>query len=406
MSEIAIGHRQGAAELSFTRKAALAIAGVGVLAFLAMLVLGAYAPDLKSGRNGGTHALSKAVTGFSGIVQLAEATGRNPQVVRTVADLASEDLTVITPDTGRTDLTEIITQREARTTLVVLPKWLTFGDPNHPGWVRVGGIRPAYDTEQVLAPDYLLKVKVVRSGGPLRTVPPHAPEAMRFTAPAALQTVAGEDLRPIITDQAGRIVLGQRGEEAFYILADPDLLNNRGMRSERQARAALAMLDFLNSTDAGGILFDVTSNGLGAQRSPLKLLFEPPFLGVTLAIAAALLLAGIQALTRFGAPRRPERALSFGKAALVDNTAALVRRAGREARLGRRYAQVARRRAAALLHLPPSTDEHELDKRLDAASASGPRFSDLAQQAERAGTRQDLIIAARGLHQWLKELQK
>ncbi|MEJ8629960.1 hypothetical protein P0F65_09395 [Sphingomonas sp. I4] len=33
---------------------------------------------MRSGHDGGTHALSNAATGFSGIVALAGATGRNP----------------------------------------------------------------------------------------------------------------------------------------------------------------------------------------------------------------------------------------------------------------------------------------------------------------------------------------
>lgn len=404
MSEVAIGG-PSATELSFTRKAALVIVGVGVLAFLAMLVLGAYAPDFRSGRNGGAHALSNAVTGFSGVVRLAEATGRNPQVVRSLDQLESEDLAVITPERGDVDLTDILEWRSSRTILFVLPKWWTQGDPKRAGWVRVAGVRPTDDTERVLAPAYPLKVRVTRSGGPLRTVPDHAPPEMRFRSPLALQTVSGKDLRPVVTDSAGRIVLAQVGVQQLYILADPDLLNNRGMGDEGQARAALAMLDFLNSTDADGILFDVTSNGLGAARSPLKLLFEPPFLSVTLAIAAALLLAGVQALTRFGAPRRPERAIRFGKAALVDNTAALVRRARREVQLGYRYAQVARRRAATLLRLPPTLPKGELDARLDQVRTSGAPFSELATRTERASTREELTIAARGLHQWLKELE-
>lgn len=404
MSEIAIGRSAGS-DLSFTRRAALVIAGVGVLAFIAMLVLGAYAPDLKSGKNGGAHALSNAVTGFSGIVRLAEATGRNPEIIRAVADLDSEDLAVITPERGDADLTDIIAARRAKVTLLVLPKWDTVGDRRRPGWVRVSGIRPTTDTARVLAPAKPLQVRVVRGDGALVTVPDHAPADMRFTSPRALQTVAARDLKPIVADRSGRIVLGQFGSEPLYVLADPDLLNNRGMGRERQARAALAMLDFLNVTDAERVLFDVTSNGLGRSRSPLKLLFEPPFLGVTLAIAAALLLAGFQALTRFGAPRRPERAIRFGKAALVDNTAALVRRAGREVELGQRYAQVARRRAAALLRIPAGLTEVELDERLDAVPTAGPRFSDLTGRAERAATKDDLIVAAKGLHHWFKELQ-
>lgn len=404
MSDIAVSGR-GVTDLSFTRKAALAITSVGVLAFIVMLVLGAYAPDLRSGRNGGAHALSNAVTGFSGIVRLAEAAGRSPQVIRDAADLESEDLMVITPEQGATDLTDILNERSSRTTLLVLPKWLTQGDPQKQGWVRIAGIRPTDDTERVLAPAYDLDVRITRGSGMLDTVPDHAPPELRFAAPNALQTIAGKDLRPLVVDGSGRIVLAQAGTQPFYILADPDLINNRGLRTERQARAALALLDFLNSTDADTILFDVTSNGLGASRSPLKLLFEPPFLAVTLAIAAALLLAGVQALTRFGSPRRPERAIAFGKTALVDNTAVLVRNAGRELGVGRRYADVARRRAAVLLRAPAGLGRDELDARFDAVPTAGPSFSQLATRVGDSTSRDELITAARGLHQWFKELQ-
>ena len=77
MSEIAIG-APSTGESPFNRGTMLVVTAIGVLAFIAMLVLGAYAPDLRSGRNGGAHALSNAATGFSGLVRLAEATGRNP----------------------------------------------------------------------------------------------------------------------------------------------------------------------------------------------------------------------------------------------------------------------------------------------------------------------------------------
>ena len=76
------------------------ITAIGVLAFIAMLVLGAYAPDLRSGHNGGAHALSNAAIGFSGLVRLAEETGRNPVIVRSDLDLDNEDLAVVTPEDG------------------------------------------------------------------------------------------------------------------------------------------------------------------------------------------------------------------------------------------------------------------------------------------------------------------
>ena len=70
------------------------------------------------------------------------------------------------------------------------------------------------------------------------------------------------------------------------------------MGDERQARAALALLDFLNSTGAKSVLFDVTANGLGRSRSPLRLAFDAPFLAVTLTIFVAMLLAAGESAER------------------------------------------------------------------------------------------------------------
>ena len=123
----------------------LLIVAIGTLAFIAMLVLGAYAPDLRSGHNGGSHALSNAATGFSGLVRLAEATGRNPLIVRSEDELKTEDLVVITPEHGWTDLSEILALRGPRATLIVLPKWETVPDKTKPGWVRVSGLLPPLD---------------------------------------------------------------------------------------------------------------------------------------------------------------------------------------------------------------------------------------------------------------------
>ncbi len=405
MSEIVIGSR-GPAESAFNRGTMLLIAAIGMLAFIAMLVLGAYAPDLRSGRNGGSHALSNAATGFSGLVRLAEATSRNPHIVRSVNELDSEDLAVITPDHGWTDLSEILEQRGPRATLIVLPKWETGASEKKSGWVEVSGLLPAEDPERTLAPDIPFRVARSRSRGePLRTVHPAAPPELQFLAPRVTQSIFSAKLKPIVTDASGRIVLGQVGDQPLYVLADPDLINNHGMGDERQARAALAMLDLLNSTGATSVLFDVTTNGLGSSRSPLRLAFDPPFLAVTLTIFVAMLLAGIQALVRFGAPRRTERAIAFGKAALVDNSAALIRKAGREADLGPRYVEVIRKRAASMFRLPTTLATEALDQRLESLN---PRrsFTGLAAAASHARSRDELLISAQSLHHWVEEVQE
>ena len=405
MSEIAIGSR-GADEGAFNRGMMLLITAIGTLAFIAMLVLGAYAPDLRSGRNGGAHALSNAATGFSGLVRLAEATGRNPLIVRSPNQLDSEDLAVVTPDHGWVDLSPVLARRGPRVTLIVLPKWDTRPSRTKAGWVEVSGLLPPGDPERTLAPATPFKVARRKTRGELLlVVGAGAPVALRFAAPRVTQTIAGDKLQPVITDAAGRIVLAQVKDQPIYVLADPDLLNNHGMGDQRQARAALALLDFLNSTGASSVQFDVTTNGLGSSRSPLRLAFDPPFLAVTLTIFVALLLAGIQALVRFGAPRRTERAIAFGKAALVDNSAALIRMAGREASLGSRYVEVIRERAAALFRLSPTLSPEVLDERLDALN---PRrsFAALAAAANQVRSRDELLVAAQSLHHWVEEVQE
>ena len=312
---------------------------------------------------------------------------------------------MITPDHGYVNMTNIMDRRGPRVTLLVLPKWAAYPDRQKPGWVRVAMLLPAGDPERILAPSVTIKVARSKTRNEPLVAADSAPAAMAFLAPRITQTISGGDLHPVITDQSGRIVLGQVGDRNLFILADPDLINNHGMGDPRQARAALAMLDYLNSTGSTSVLFDVTSNGLGRSRSPLKLAFDPPFLAVTLTIFAAMLLAAIQALVRFGSPRRPERAIAFGKAALVDNSAALIRKAGREWRLGSRYVDVIRARAAALFRLSPTLGPQALDERLESLN---PRrsFTELAMAASDARSRDELVGAAQSLHQWIEEVQE
>lgn len=405
MSDIAI-HPATAQESAFKPATMLLITAIGVLAFIAMLVLGAYAPDLRSGHNGGSHALSNGATGFGGLVRLAEETQRKPVIVRSVSDLKNENLAVITPDDGSTDLSAVLAARGPRATLIVLPKWSTMADPAHAGWVRILDLTTDGNPASTLYPAHPLDIARQKAHGePLLNVDSSAPADLRFLAPAVMQTMSGKDLQPLITTAKGKIVLGRVGGGNLYVLSDPDLINNHGMGDERQARAALALLDYLNSTDSDGVLFDVTANGLGRSKSPLKLAFDPPFLGVTLTIFVAMLLAGWQALNRFGPISRRERALAFGKQALVDNSAALIRKAGREAHLGSRYVDVIRERAITLFRLPPTLDPEQLAARLEAMN---PRrsFATTAEEAMNAANRDELVRAAQSLNYWLLEVQQ
>jgi hypothetical protein len=91
--------------------------------------------------------------------------------------------------------------------------------------------------------------------------------------------------------------------------------------------------------------------------------------------------------------------VAFGKAALVDNSALLIRKAGREARLGGRYAAAIRERAARFFGAPARLPDGALDQYLDSLKGK-QRFTDLMQAADAASDRHSLLDAAQALHDW------
>ncbi|MES3152476.1 hypothetical protein [Sphingomonas faeni] len=401
VSEVAIS-RAGGADRVFSPLTVALLLIVGLIGFAGSLLLGAYAPDLNSGRNAGSHALSNAATGYAGIVELARATGRHPRVLRAEEAWNTEDLVVATPEHGAIDMTKFMAARRNRATLIVLPKWATIADDETSGWVDVGGLLPAFDPASIFAPATVMTVTRRPSGARALHAVRWAPSSLAVSAPRPLQTVASATLIPLITDDAGRIVLGQFRRTNTYILADPDLLDNHGIRRLDHARAALDLLDFVNATGAHGIAFDVSLNGLGVGRSPLKLAFEPPFLAMTLAIVAALALVAWQALVRFGTAQPRTRAIAFGKTALIDNSAMIVRKAGREGMLGERYAVLIRERARTIFGVPAKLTDDEADRYLDKLGGT-TQFSALVADAGRAEHRTDMLAAAQALYRWQQE---
>lgn len=189
----------------------------------------------------------------------------------------------------------------------------------------------------------------------------------------------------------------------MYILADPDLLDNAGMKRPENAAAALALLDWMNSTGAKSINFDVVLNGLAREKSVLRLAFDPPILAMTLTLAVMVLLLGIRAAGRFGAPQPRARAIAFGKTALVDNGAMLVRKAGKAARLGGRYAAVIRDQAVQTFGVSARLSPVEVDSYLDGLGGAVP-FTRLAEMAERAGNDSEMLVAAQALFAWKREV--
>jgi hypothetical protein len=418
-------------KLLFSPKVVLAMVVAGVFAFSAFVVLSTYAPDLQSGDNGRAHALSKSAVGYGGMVRLLRDLGEPVLVARRDLSLDEPALIIFTPDGNVARDSYAKAAQLTSRTLVVLPKWRGRDDPRHRGWV--GDLRPTEPNDQAgfLKAVGVPKARTAVAAGaaPLRlTGAPGGPmEGMVLdTGPIKnLQSLSGPDLVPVLVDDQGRTILARRMPTETYFLADPDLLNTMGLKDVRTARAGVRMLRALrdDAVANGGrsyredrgqtIAFDVTLNGFSRSRSVLKLAFEPPFVGATLCLVAAALLMGLHAAARFAAVRRGQRALALGKDALIDNSAGLIRMAGRETAMAPRYAEL--QRAAAIRALGGETRggsrlegealTHFLDRqgeRFGAAdSASG-----LDEQTRAVRSLGDLMKVAGKWHQWRLEMTR
>jgi hypothetical protein len=390
----------------FSARMVFWLIGAGVLAFAAFMLLLAYAPEFTQA-SGRPNAMSGSAIGFKGVHRLIDETGSGSWLVRDESELDTADLVVFTleqmidPEAVR----GLANRRTGKATMIVLPKWETMPDPKKKGWVRaIGRVSPMSGTEQ-LKP--LGKAAVRLSNGPKRKVKGLGElSGLEFTLPDSPQTVSGEGITPLIPGPGGSAVLGRLGNASLYVLADPDLINNIGMKDSEAAQAAVDMLSILSPSDEGSVAFDLTAIGLGDRPSALKLAFEPPFLALTLAIFVAALLAGLHGAFRFGPAARERRAIAFGKAALVENSAGLFRIAKREHRAGPAYAELIREEAA---HAAAAGNLHgeALDAALDRFSAPDrPGFTELASRVSSVSHRNDLVSAAHALFQWKKDLIK
>ena len=394
---------KGSAAPAFASPFTLALViGVGVFAFCAFLVLGAYAPDLKGGDNGQAHAMSKSAIGFGGLVEAVKLAGDPTMISRgPLPPGRKAGLLVATPGPGEENGAGGVAFDGP--VLVVLSKWETVPDPTHPGWVK----RIALIDNQ-WAPTLVKGASIARRRGVSRvvlsgTAAPFTTDLRLAEGPVdSFQTVKEPGWIPVLTDETGAVVLARDPKRPLYVLSDPDLLNTQGLKNIDTLSSAVTILRALRVGD-GPMMFDVTLNGLGKARSVLRLLFDPPFLSVTLSLAAALALAVWQALIRFGPLRHAGRAIAYGKTALVDNTAALINIARREHAMGAPYALLTAEIAAKAVGAPRDLTGEPLTQfldRLGAQRGAVDTYRELESQARLAQEPGRMAATARRLYLW------
>ncbi|RRI01308.1 DUF4350 domain-containing protein [Mesorhizobium tamadayense] len=387
------------AEAPFSRRTLFWGIFASLLAAAGFFLLSTYAPDFRQPEGGAT-PLSKGGTGYAGLVEWLKLTnGQAPPMARGEKDLesplASTFLLIVTiaPGSDPTALQRIAKLRSGKDTLFVLPKWVTFPQAGHDGWETKVERLPS-----TVVNDWLGRLAKAKLGEGKPTVDHIDVEGRKIGVPDELQWVA--DDHPLIAVGDGRAVLTELDNEPFYILTDPDLINNAALKDPQKAAAALDMIAMLEPAK-GAVMFDLTLHGIGQNYDLAKLLVEPPFLALTLSVLAAAALAFLHGLGRFGPPRTEGRAIAFGKRALVDTTAMLLKRAGRLEGLGDRYAALMRQRAAALLGAPHGLQGEALDRWLDSRDKGEAQgFTARFKAANDSNSLAAMHEAAEKLHDW------
>lgn len=417
----------------FSLWAVLAMVVLGALLFVALLWMIGTGIGMGTANDGKAHAEGKGLNGYAAMADYLERRGFAVEATRNPAALKRPGLLVLTPPAiikGK-EIDKIVSARRSiGPTLVIAPKWQPMPpireqrDKAKKGWVRLGGEStldwPGFLDELTLSDDTLPKAQAGwRADGISGTLPT-----------GTVQAGKGEGLVPLVVSRDGKLVLagfmddggrydgldamaqdgqhyieGEDYEEGRYpvvMVFEPDLLDNYGMARIESAQLAEALVRATGVAPGGAVVFHMTLPGYGHAQNLLTLAFTPPFLAATLCLLLAAVAVGWRAFLRFGPPLVPERAIAFGKRALVSNAAGLVRRTRRFHLLGPPYADRARERLVAALALPRGVDaEHTdaaIDRALAARGADGEPFSVIAARLHAAGRSHDLLKAARDLH--------
>lgn len=403
----------------FNPRSVMGLVAVGFIAFVLLLYFLAIGDTGNRDNNGAAHAAANGLNGYSGLVQLLDKSGMDVSVSRKQSNLEEYNLLVLTPpkDTNPEKFAELLVERQEQgPTIVILPKWSVgdfpdFGLPDDisskikDGWVQINGA----STE-----DWMTELPEPYAFNAKRT-DLNSDQKVSFSAygvdgnlPTGSANYAEDKPtnKTLVSDGDGNaLAISIWGEEGtdFYndawsivFVVEPDLLNNYGMADKDRARLAIELFKENGYDDDTPIVFDLTTNGLGASTNLLTLAFKPPFLAATLCLLAAMLVIGWRAFRRFGPPIAQGRSIALGKRQLVANGAGLIVRAKRYRLLADPYIDISAQRMRDTLGLV-RRDDIALDEAIARRLPNEPGFTVHAEALRHARSQSDILRAAKAL---------
>lgn len=219
--------------------------------------------------------------------------------------------------------------RDRSRLLVVLPKWDYEAHSLDPTRVSGVTIQPSDEVEELLT-GLGIRASVTRPTTTTgwQTDLANDDESIRIPVLSTAQLLESSFyLESIVSCDEGVLLAKIRGREQ-WILSDPDLINNHGLKHPENAELAVRIVEALRHPSAPTIL-DETVHGFELDPSLWRLLRQPPLIFVTVQIALWLLLAIWSGLSRFALPIREVAFGRHGHELLFRNTAELLEYTGK-----------------------------------------------------------------------------
>jgi hypothetical protein len=432
--------RQDEVEAGFSRRALAWVAGSAVISFAAALLLAAFGHELERGDESFANSYSFSALGHRGLSELLRAEGIGVASRRSPGGGRVDEthpLVLAEPDPGwlrgagglrLRSLRQEASEAEAPV-LLVLPKWRPGKVAKaHREWLTSVSLLPEPETLGALTPlggDDFKEVSVSRfaAGEPLRCSAAfgegggNGSAAVTVLAPEldpVQLLVPRAPLESVVSCPGGALVARLATDDGLeiFVVADPDLINNQGLRRGDNAALILGLLG--SRLGARGVVFDETIHGFAAKRGLLaEALRFPMVLAVVqgLLILALVLWAG---MGRFGKPQPRGGGPLAGKRVLIDNTAALLAQGdGAADSVGRYFRQTARA-VADHFFLAPDLGERELLAQLQKLTQSRGSTLDLnrieselrALPPEKRKADGRAVAFARRLYAWRLEMMR
>ena len=384
----------------FSRTTLFAIIGVVAVSLAAAVYLSVTGKDMGEMQSAGAHAYSSSAIGHRALVKLLGKLDVPVVVSRSNSPAkAGKGLLVIAEPTVNDDLSRERLRKLLSSdvkTLIVLPKWYGqaergkhwIGDAS---FIPVEELKPLFEILDLTAHVDRAAMPLVLVGS---AVQPAIREPQLVTSPDIVAQVSIDD----------DILFGQIGETKRWLLTDPDVLNNYGLRKDQNAEFIVRMIDQLR--DGGPVVFDETLHGYAEQPSLLRTLFHFPLVLATLQVLVCALLAVWAAMVRFGPRKAAPPPLAPGKDFLVRNTAALLQYGGHHKHALGRYLQLTVGAVCRELHAPVLAP-HEATawlERVRAVRRGKISLVEVERAVAAAKTPQSVVEAADQVFRWRMEM--